>query len=142
MACYKVTNQIIYPILFLVILTLIVGFIHTYGSVWLLKNDKKWKTSGIPLDPPPSSPEWLILIKNNLINLFEFPVLFYVITTISFVQNIDDGFMLINCWIYVLLRAGHSYIHIYMKDTNIRGAVWLFSQVVLSLIIVRFIMLI
>ena len=142
MACYKVTNQIIYPILFLVILTLIVGFIHTYGSVWLLKNDKKWKTSGIPLDPPPSSPEWLILIKNNLINLFEFPVLFYVITTISFVQNIDDGFMLINCWIYVFLRAGHSYIHIYMKDTNIRGAVWLFSQVVLSLIIVRFIMLI
>lgn len=142
MACYKVTNQIIYPILFLVILTLVVGFIHTYGSVWLLKNDKKWKTSGIPLDPPPSSPEWLILIKNNLINLFEFPVLFYVITTISFVQNIDDGFMLINCWIYVFLRAGHSYIHIYMKDTNIRGAVWLFSQVVLSLIIVRFIMLI
>ena len=142
MACYKVTNQIIYPILFLVILTLIVGFIHTYGSVWLLKNDKKWKTSGIPLDPPPSSPEWLILIKNNLINLFEFPVLFYVIATISFVQNIDDGFMLINCWIYVLLRAAHSYIHIYMKDTNIRGAVWLFSQVVLSLIIVRFIMLI
>ena len=142
MACYKVTNQIIYPILFLVILTLIVGFIHTYGSVWLLKNDKKWKTSGIPLDPPPSSPEWLILIKNNLINLFEFPVLFYVIATISFVQNIDDGFMLINWWISVLLRAGHSYIHIYMKDTNIRGAVWLFSQVVLSLIIVRFIMLI
>lgn len=142
MACYKVTNQIIYPILFLVILTLVVGFIHTYGSVWLLKNDKKWKTSGIPLDPPPSSPEWLILIKNNLINLFEFPVLFYVIATISFVQNIDDGFMLINCWIYVFLRAGHSYIHIYMKDTNIRGAVWLFSQVVLSLIIVRFIMLI
>ena len=142
MACYKVTNQIIYPILFLVILTLVVGFIHTYGSVWLLKNDKKWKTSGIPLDPPPSSPEWLILIKNNLINLFEFPVLFYVIATISFVQNIDDGFMLINFWIYVLLRAGHSYIHIYMKDTNIRGAVWLFSQVVLSLIIVRFIMLI
>ena len=142
MACYKVTNQIIYPILFLAILSLIVGFIHTYGSVWLLKNDKKWKTSGIPLDPPPSSPEWLILIKNNLINLFEFPVLFYVITTISFVQNIDDGFMLINCWIYVFLRAGHSYIHIYMKDTNIRGAVWLFSQVVLSLIIVRFIMLI
>jgi len=137
-----VTNQIIYPILFLVILTLVVGFIHTYGSVWLLKNDKKWKTSGIPLDPPPSSPEWLILIKNNLINLFEFPVLFYVIATISFVQNIDDGFMLINCWIYVLLRAGHSYFHIYMKDTNIRGAVWLFSQVVLSLIIVRFIMLI
>ena len=103
------TNQIIYPILFLVILTLIVGFIHTYGSVWLLKNDKKWKTSGIPLDPPPSSPEWLILIKNNLINLFEFPVLFYVIATISFVQNIDDGFMLINCWIYVLLL---SLIHI------------------------------
>ena len=142
MACYKVTHQIIYPILFLVILTLVVGFIHTYGSVWLLKNDKNWKTSGIPLDPPPNSPEWLILIKNNLINLFEFPVLFYVIATISFVQNIDDGFMLINFWIYVLLRAGHSYIHIYMKDTNIRGAVWLFSQVVLSLIIVRFIMLI
>ncbi|MBL6840956.1 MAG: MAPEG family protein [Pelagibacterales bacterium] len=136
------TNSLIYPILFLVIVTLIVGFVHTYGTVWLLNNDKKWKKGGIPLDPKLASPEWLIMIKNNLINLFEFPIIFYLISTISYLQNINDVFLLTNCWIYVLLRGAHSFMHIKSMDTNIRGALWLFSQVVVSLIVVRFIMLI
>ena len=136
------TNSLIYPILFLVIVTLIVGFVHTYGTVWLLNNDKKWKKDGIPLDPKLASPECLIMIKNNLINLFEFPIIFYLISTISYLQNINDVFLLTNCWIYVLLRGAHSFMHIKSMDTNIRGALWLFSQVVVSLIVVRFIMLI
>ena len=136
------TNSLIYPILFLVIVTLVVGFVHTYGTVWLLNNNKKWKKDGIPLDPKLASPEWLIMIKNNLINLFEFPIIFYLISTISYLQNINDVFLLTNCWIYVLLRGAHSFMHIKSMDTNIRGALWLFSQVVVSLIVVRFIMLI
>ena len=136
------TNSLIYPILFLVIVTLVVGFVHTYGTVWLMNNDKKWKKDGIPLDPKLASPEWLIMIKNNLINLFEFPIIFYLISTISYLQNINDVFLLTNCWIYVLLRGAHSFMHIKSMDTNIRGALWLFSQVVVSLIVVRFIMLI
>ena len=136
------TNSIIYPILFLVFITLIVGFVHTYGTVWLMNNDKMWKKDGIPLDPKSGSPEWLLLIKNNLTNLFEFPIIFYLISTIAYLQNINDIFLLINCWVYVLLRAAHSYMHIYTKDTNIRGALWLFSQAVVSLIVIRFIMLI
>jgi hypothetical protein len=136
------TNSLIYPILFLVIVTLVVGFVHTYGTVWLMNNDKKWKKDGIPLDPKLASPEWLIMIKNNLINLFEFPIIFYLISTISYLQNINDIFLLANCWIYVLLRAAHSFMHIKSMDTNIRGALWLFSQVVVSLIVVRFVMLI
>jgi hypothetical protein len=136
------TNSLIYPILFLVIVTLVVGFVHTYGTVWLINNDKKWKKNGIPLDPKLASPEWLIMIKNNLINLFEFPIIFYLISTISYLQNINDIFLLANCWIYVLLRAAHSFMHIKSMDTNIRGALWLFSQVVVSLIVVRFVMLI
>ena len=142
MECCKLTNSIIYPILFLVIITLLVGFVHTYGSVWLMNNDKKWKKDGIPLNPKSSSPEWLLLIKNNLTNLFEFPIIFYLISTIAYLQNINDIFLLVNCWIYVLLRATHSYIHIYTKNTSVRGALWLFSQVVVSLIVIRFIMLI
>ena len=142
MECSKLTNSLIYPILFLVIVTLVVGFVHTYGTVWLLNNDKKWKKDGIPLDPKLASPEWLIMIKNNLINLFEFPIIFYLISTISYLQNINDIFLLANCWIYVLLRAAHSFMHIKSMDTNIRGALWLFSQVVVSLIVVRFVMLI
>jgi|TARA_B110000261_G_scaffold160880_1_gene201282 hypothetical protein len=107
-----------------------------------MNNDKKWKKDGIPLNPKSSSPEWLLLIKNNLTNLFEFPIIFYLISTIAYLQNINDIFLLVNCWIYVLLRAAHSYIHIYTKDTSIRGALWLFSQVVVSLIVIRFIMLV
>jgi len=140
--CCKLTNLLIYPIIFLVIVTLIVGFVHTYGTVWLLNNDKKWIKDGIPPDPKLASPEWLIMIKNNLINLFEFPIIFYLISTLSYLQNINDIFLLTNCWIYVLLRAAHSFMHIKSMDTNIRGALWLFSQVVVSLIVIRFIMLI
>ena len=123
-------------------MTLVVGFVHTYGTVWLMNNDKKWKKNGIPLDPKLASPEWLIMVKNNLINLFEFPLIFYLISTIAYLQNVNDIFLLANCWIYVLLRAAHSFMHIKSMDTNIRGALWLFSQVVVSLIVVRFMMLI
>ena len=123
-------------------MTLVVGFVHTYGTVWLMNNDKKWKKNGIPLDPKLASPEWLIMVKNNLINLFEFPLIFYLISTIAYLQNVNDIFLLANCWIYVLLRAAHSFMHIKSMDTNIRGALWLFSQVVVSLIVVRFVMLI
>ena len=123
-------------------MTLVVGFVHTYGTVWLMNNDKKWKKNGIPLDPKLASPEWLIMVKNNLINLFEFPLIFYLISTIAYLQNVNDIFLLANCWIYVLLRAAHSFMHLKSMDTNIRGALWLFSQVVVSLIVVRFIMLI
>ena len=123
-------------------MTLVVGFVHTYGTVWLMNNDKKWKKNGIPLDPKLASPEWLIMVKNNLINLFEFPLIFYLISTIAYLQNVNDIFLLANCWIYVLLRAAHSFMHIKSMDTNIRGALWLFSQVGVSLIVVRFIMLI
>ena len=123
-------------------MTLVVGFVHTYGTVWLMNNDKKWKKNGIPLDPKLASPEWLIMVKNNLINLFEFPLIFYLISTIAYLQNVNDIFLFANCWIYVLLRAAHSFMHIKSMDTNIRGALWLFSQVVVSLIVVRFIMLI
>ena len=123
-------------------MTLVVGFVHTYGTVWLMNNDKKWKKNGIPLDPKLASPEWLIMVKNNLINLFEFPLIFYLISTIAYLQNVNDIFLLANCWIYVLLRAAHSFMHIKSMDTNIRGALWLFSQVVVSLIVVRFIILI
>jgi len=110
--------------------------------VWLLNNNKKWKKDGIPLDPKLASPEWLIMIKNNLINLFEFPIIFYLLSTISYLQNSNDVFLLANCLTHVLLRGAHSSVHIKSMDTNIRGALWLFSQVVVSLIVVRFIMLI
>ena len=102
-------------------MTLVVGFVHTYGTVWLMNNDKKWKKNGIPLDPKLASPEWLIMVKNNLINLFEFPLIFYLISTIAYLQNVNDIFLLANCWIYVLLRAAHSFMHIKSMDTILEG---------------------
>ena len=142
MECYKLTNATIYPILFLIILTLVVGFIHTYGSISMLINDKFWKKNGIPRDPKHKAPESLLMVKNNLKNLFEFPVIFYFISALAYMQNIDDLFFIITCWIYVSIRLVHSYAHIYLIDTTIRGPAWLFSQVVLSLLVIRFIMLI
>jgi hypothetical protein len=45
-------------------------------------------------------------------NLFEIPVLFYVLCGFLAVTDLTSVFFLVCAWLYVALRCVHSYIHI------------------------------
>ena len=49
--------------------------------------------------------------SNNLKNLFEMPVLFYVAVLLSMVLMIQDTLLVQLAWGYVLLRVVHSAVH-------------------------------
>ena len=100
------------------ILTMVVSFYHTYGSMKLMRPGNDWE-KGIPSDPYPNAPKNLQMVKNNIKNLFEYPIIFYV-----------------------LLRIAHSFYHLFMNNTHLRGGCWLISQFVLLAILIRFIFVI
>ena len=48
---------------------------------------------------------------DNFKNLFEVPVLFYVLCLAIAVSGADSALLAVGSWVYVLLRAAHSAIH-------------------------------
>jgi hypothetical protein len=69
--------------------------------------------------------------SDNLLNLFELPVLFYVLMVLLFVTDRGDVFYLALAWGYVLLRAIHSFIHCTYNCVLYRFSVYLASSLIL-----------
>jgi hypothetical protein len=69
---------------------------------------------------------------NNLANLFEMPVLYFALVPLLLITHHANHIQVLLAWIYVVLRAGHSLIHIGPKKVYPRFLVYLLSCIVLS----------
>jgi hypothetical protein len=67
----------------------------------------------------------------HLTNLFEAPVLFYVIIIIAFVTRQTGVLPLVLAWAYVILRYIHSYVHLTSNRVMTRFRVFAVSWLVL-----------
>ena len=134
-------GNLLFPGLVLMALTMVVSFYHTYGSMRLMKPGNDWE-KGIPSDPYPNAPKDLQMVKNNIKNLFEYPIIFYALLILIYTLDKSDLPFIYLSWIYVLLRIVHSFYHIFMDNTHLRGGFWLVSQFILLAILIRFIMII
>ena len=67
----------------------------------------------------------------NFSNLFEVPVLFYVLCTLAFVSQAVTPLMLGGAWAFVVLRAMHSLIHCTYNRTIHRFTVYVLSTLIL-----------
>jgi hypothetical protein len=61
---------------------------------------------------------------DNLRNLFEIPVLFYALCVSLLAAQAVDQVYLTGAWLYVVLRAAHSYIHCTYNRVMHRFAVY------------------
>ena len=134
-------GNLLFPGLILMALTMVVRFYHTYGSMRLMKPGNDWE-KGIPSDPYPNAPKDLQMVKNNIKNLFEYPIIFYALLILIYTLDKSDMPFIYLSWIYVLLRIIHSFYHIFMDNTHLRGGFWLISQFILLAILIRFIIII
>jgi hypothetical protein len=75
--------------------------------------------------------------NNALMNLFEMPVLFYVLCLILLVTKRGDAIYLGMAWIYVLLRAVQALIHVTYNNVLQRGMAYLASTSLLCLMWLR-----
>ncbi len=131
------SSLILQPVLALVLLTLIVWM------AMLLRRAARMRQLG--LRPRDLATRALADEKfgdaqvpnNNLMNLFELPVLFYVACILLFVLDRVDRPYIALAWVYVLMRYGQSGIAITSNNVLHRGLFYLLSCVVLWLIWAR-----
>lgn len=67
--------------------------------------------------------------SDNFKNLFEMPVLFYVLCGLLAVAGINEPLFVCGAWAYVGLRAAHSFIHITYNRVMHRFVVYAISSI-------------
>ena len=82
-------------------------------------------------------PESVSYPSNNLKNLFELPVLFYVICLLLYVTNNVDGIDVAAAWSFVAFRALHSLVHITINIVMVRFLCYLVASIALWLLLIR-----
>jgi hypothetical protein len=78
-------------------------------------------------------PDEIRVVTRNFINLFEVPVLFYVVTLMTYVTHAVTYWMVALAWLFVVLRYAHTFIHLTSNDVIVRFSLYLASGVVLLL---------
>ena len=69
--------------------------------------------------------------SDNFLNLLELPVLFYVLLILLFVTGLSNEIYVALAWIFVFLRAVHSFIYCTYNRVLHRFSVYLASSLVL-----------
>lgn len=62
-----------------------------------------------------------LVVRNNLANQFELPVLFYAVSIILFITQADNLPAVILAWIFVATRYAHSYVHVTSNNLRYRS---------------------
>ena len=132
------TTELALPMLGMMLLTLLVWlymFVTRVGFAQKNKLDiEQFKT---PADVQALIPGDESAPSNNFKNLFELPVIFYVLCLYLTVTSQVDGFYLNCAWAFLVLRVLHSLIHCSYNRVAHRFAVYILSSIVLWVMVVR-----
>jgi len=83
-------------------------------------------------DETGGEPEYNKVVSRHYSNLFEMPVLFYVVVILTYVTQHVTLWMTWLAWGYVVCRYVHSYVHLTYNNVVLRFLVFLISGMVLS----------
>jgi hypothetical protein len=127
---------ILYPVVALVGWTLIVGLLVPYQRF------KAFFARQVTADDfklgESSNVSHVVSIPNrNFMNLFEVPVLFYVVCIILFVTQTADSIAVALAWSYFGLRVLHSLVHLTYNTVIHRFALFAASNLVLAVLGIR-----
>lgn len=122
--------SIFWPLIILVAIT---------GMVWVLMYVRRLsEISRNNIDPQSLATSDLAQNKlrdvsaaDNFANLLETPVLFYTLCLALFVTNEASQTQLTLAWLYVILRALHSLVHVTYNNVVHRWAVYMLSTICL-----------
>lgn len=78
------------------------------------------------------------MAANNHRNLFEMPVLFFALVPLLMMTGFDSVTQTVLAWVFVVLRAAHSYVHIGPKIVQRRALLFMLSSIVLMVMWVGF----
>lgn len=98
-----------YPVLALVLLTFIIA-VKMFSDRMIEMKNKKHRLSVFKTSKDREA-LFVVQAADNFKNLFEMPVLFYLLIILLLVLNIYRPIYLYLMWAYVIARYAHSFIH-------------------------------
>jgi len=118
------------PMFCVVLLTFVIGIIALNLRIKSVKNGdvkiKYYRTM-----QGQDVPEFLTRTTRCFNNMFELPVLFYVVCTLFIALNIDSIVATVTAWLFVIARAAHTYIHLTYNNVLHRMITYLFGAVLI-----------
>ena len=135
--------EIFIPMYYMVLLTASVFLLSTLIRFKNVLVDKSHNGSELMIIPLPASAAQITKqADRNLINLFEFPILFYAICVVLYVTGKVDAYFVLLAYWFVGLRVAHSLYHIFINgfigDMPLRALLWLPSWLIVIWMWVRF----
>lgn len=124
-------NLMYFPCLAMLILTFIVMMRMFVLRVKAVKN-KDIKMSYFKIyDDAVKAPVQMIQASRHFSNLFEAPVLFYMVCAFTVMTFHVDSKMLVAAWLYVFFRSVHAFIHLTSNHIKQRMYAYMFGWIVL-----------
>lgn len=121
---------ILYPLFAMVLLTLFVAFRMLLLRIKAVRGGSL--TVGyFRLNEGGEVPGDLARATQHYDNLFEMPVLFYLIAVVIFITSSVDILFVILAWSYVACRIGHAYVHMTYNNVIHRKNVFLLGVTVI-----------
>ena len=113
------TDALVYPMLAHVLLTAMLYAALTVArapAVWNLGANSDGTNPFEVIEPR---------ITANLKNQFEWPVFFYVVCLLAFMQELGSSAMLVGlAWLFVVGRMFHSAVQVFTANIRLRGLVF------------------
>ena len=79
---------------------------------------------------------WPVYVRKfeyNYQNQFEMPVLFYVLVILAIITRHADLLFVLLSWVFVTLRVIHALVHVTRNEIRTRGAIFVASVLVLTI---------
>ncbi|MCK5917116.1 MAG: MAPEG family protein [Cocleimonas sp.] len=128
---------IFYPIIGMVFLTFVIGIKMLASRIKAVKEDRM-NPAFFLLNRGAKQPEYLIKVSQHYENLFELPVLFYIVIILIYITNNADYLYLSLAIVFVFIRYVHAFIHITYNNLTHRRNAFLIGTVLLFILWLRF----
>lgn len=133
--------EIIYPIFAQVLLTFAVGFSLGVARLISIRKGQVNQTY-FRLMSGDQAPDYVVKLSRNFSNLFEVPLLFYVLGILALVLQLNSPWLHGLAWAFVALRFLHTMVHVTYNKPKHRFYCFLLSVLVLLAMWVQVILLI
>lgn len=78
-------------------------------------------------------PSESLVVRNNLANQFELPVLFHIACLLLYITDADNIVTILLAWLFVAARYVHTYVHVTSNNLRYRAPAFVVSFVALGL---------
>jgi hypothetical protein len=132
------TSSILVPFFGMMALTLLVWlYMYFVRLRYILTNNIDASQLATPEKLNALIPEPINYPSNNLKNLFELPVLFYMLCLYLYFSNSVDDLYLYSAWAFFLLRSIHSIVQCTVNVVALRFSCYVLASLALWFMLIR-----